>query len=112
MQEPGVSTIVGVRLGRDRGARLTRSAQLAAVLLALAAMTAAAQRPSVSPRLAAALQRDSLHPVWLFARPALLLGSLRSWIVAQGPAAPGERWLHAVSAGPSAGGGGGAPPPG
>ena len=72
---------------------------LAAGLLALAATTAAAQRPTVSPRLAAALERDSLHPVWLFARPALSLDSLRSWIVAHGGRPRhASRWLHAVSA--------------
>ena len=69
------------------------------MLLALAATTVAAQRPAVSPRLAAALQRDSLHPVWLFARPALPLDSLRSWIVAQrGRPRQASRWLNAVSA--------------
>jgi hypothetical protein len=76
-----------------------RRALGAAALLALAATTAAAQRPAVSPRLAVALQRDSLHPVWLFARPALTLDSLRGWIVAHGGTPRrASRWLHAVSA--------------
>lgn len=71
----------------------------AAALLALAATTAAAQRPVVSRRLAPALARDSLHPVWLVARPSVPLDSLTRWIAARGGAPRhASRWLHAVSA--------------
>jgi len=53
----------------------------------------------VSPRLAPALARDSLHPVWLFARPEFALDSLADWVAARGGGVRRtSRWLHAVSA--------------
>lgn len=53
----------------------------------------------MSTRLAPALARDSLHPVWLFARPTVPLDSLQRWIAARGGTPRrASRWLHAVSA--------------
>lgn len=62
------------------------------------ATPAAAQRPDVSPRLAGALARDSLHPVWLFARRDVPLDSLRRLAEAWGGTVRrSSRWLRAVS---------------
>lgn len=53
----------------------------------------------MSPRLARALATDSLHPVWLFARPGTTLDGLATWVRANGGTVRRtSRWLHAVSA--------------
>jgi Subtilase family len=53
----------------------------------------------VSPRLARALARDSLHPVWVFARRDVPLDSVARWVQARGGAVRRtSRWLRAVSA--------------
>jgi hypothetical protein len=66
--------------------------------LAGAAPRVAAQRPDVAPRLAATLDRDPAHPIWLFARPGVPLDRVTAFVVARGGTVRRtSRWLHAVS---------------
>jgi len=74
-----------------------------ATVLAMAALlvagTAHAQRPTVSRALDNAFATDSTRIVWLFARPAVPLGTVRALVSASGGRVRRtSRWLHAVSA--------------
>ena len=79
--------------------RRARRAALAAALLGAALPPAAgAQRPVVSPPLAAAWSRDTTFTVWLFARERVPLDSVASRAAAAGARVRmRSRWLHAVS---------------
>ena len=68
-------------------------------LLALAfPLAAAAQRPAVSPPLAAAWTRDTVFGVWLFVRPGVSLDSAAALATRAGATVrTRSRWLHAVS---------------
>lgn len=73
-------------------------AVLGVVGLLAAAPSLAAQRPTISPRLAPAAA-DSTLTLWLFARPAAPLGPVRDAVVRLGGTVRhASAWLHAVSA--------------
>src|SRR5512143_2806132 len=66
---------------------------------ALPATRRAAQRPAVSPPLAAALGRDTTFTVWLFVRPDIPLADASARAATLGAGVrPTRRWLHALSA--------------
>jgi chromosome segregation protein len=99
MQEPGVSTIVGVRLGRPRSASDPVGA---AGRGGAGARGDAGRGPAAAGRIATPgchAQRDSLHRLAV-CPPGTPLDSPRAGSWPRGPAAPGSRWLRAVSAVP------------
>jgi subtilisin family serine protease len=78
--------------------RARRAALAAALLGAVLPRAAGAQRPAVSPPLAAAWGRDTTFTVWLFVRDRVPLDTAVAHVAAAGARLrERSRWLHAVS---------------